>query len=43
VVWSLAFSPDGKQLASTSGYSGNGEIRIWDTPQWDSPVIGPRD
>jgi WD40 repeat protein len=32
VVWSVAFSPDGKRLASASGYpyANPGEVKVWD-------------
>ena len=33
-VMGVAFSPDGKRLASTSGYRVNGELKIWDTAPW---------
>ena len=29
-LWCVAFSPDGRRLATGSGYKGKGEVRIWD-------------
>jgi hypothetical protein len=39
----VAFSPDGRRLASCSGYKGKGEIKLWDRTLWDkqSVVRGP--
>jgi WD40 repeat protein len=34
-LWGVAFSPDGRYLASCSGYKGNGTIQIWDRTLWD--------
>jgi WD40 repeat protein len=34
VVYGLAFSPDGRCLASASGYAGHGEIKVWDASLW---------
>jgi hypothetical protein len=31
----VAFSPDGKQLGSASGYRGKGEVKIWDASTWN--------
>ena len=31
----VAFSPDGKRLAFAGGYRGRGEVKIWDTTQWE--------
>ena len=39
-VLSVAFSPDGKRLASSSGYRGKGEVKVWDATQWDEEA-GP--
>jgi WD40 repeat protein len=33
-LWSVAFSPDGRYLASCSGYKGRGTIQIWDASAW---------
>jgi WD40 repeat protein/serine/threonine protein kinase len=41
-VWGVAFSPDGRRLAACSGYKGWGEIRLWDTAQWEKPVTSGR-
>jgi WD40 repeat protein/serine/threonine protein kinase len=41
-VWGVAFSPDGRHLAACSGYKGWGEIRLWDTAQWEKPVMSRR-
>jgi len=35
-VCCVAFSPDGKRLASGGGYIKRGEVKIWDTTQWDN-------
>jgi WD40 repeat protein len=34
-VLKVAFSPDGRRLASGSGYTGHGEILVWDSELWD--------
>jgi WD40 repeat protein len=34
-VLSVAFSPNGKYLASSSGYRGRGEVKVWDATQWE--------
>jgi WD domain, G-beta repeat len=33
-VLSVDFGPDGKWLASSSGYRGKGEVKVWDSMQW---------
>jgi WD40 repeat protein len=38
-LWGVAFSPDGRSLATCSGYKGKGTIQIWDATLWD--VRGP--
>jgi WD40 repeat protein len=38
-VWGVVFSPDGRHLAACSGYKGRGEIRLWETAQWEEPVM----
>jgi WD40 repeat protein/serine/threonine protein kinase len=35
-VWGVAFSPDGRRLATCSGYKGRGEIRLWDATLWEN-------
>ena len=37
-VFSVSFSPDGKRLASSSGYRSKGEIKIWDATWWDKKI-----
>jgi WD40 repeat protein len=34
-LWGVAFSPDGRYLASCSGYKGRGTIQIWDASAWE--------
>jgi WD40 repeat protein len=34
-LWSVAFSPDGRSLATCSGYKGKGTIQIWDAGAWE--------
>jgi eukaryotic-like serine/threonine-protein kinase len=34
-VLGVAFSPDGRRLASCGGYRGKGEIKIWDVALWE--------
>jgi WD40 repeat protein len=34
-LWSVAFSPDGRSLATCSGYKGKGTIQIWDASAWE--------
>ena len=34
-VLGVAFSPDGRRLASCGGYRGKGEIKIWDAASWE--------
>jgi len=31
----VAYSPDGKRLASAGGYRARGEVKVWDATQWD--------
>jgi hypothetical protein len=38
----VAFSPDGRRLASAGGYAGNGEIKVWDAVLWDKNASGGR-
>jgi WD40 repeat protein len=33
-VQGVAFSPDGRRLATCGGYRGKGEIKIWDAASW---------
>ena len=33
-LWGVAFSPDGRYLATCSGYKGKGTIQIWDAGLW---------
>jgi WD40 repeat protein/serine/threonine protein kinase len=33
-VWDVAFSPDGRFLASCGGYKGKGEVRMWASSLW---------
>jgi WD40 repeat protein len=34
-LWGVAFSPDGRYLATCSGYKGRGTIQIWDASAWE--------
>ena len=34
-VLSVSFSPDGRWLASSSGYRGKGEVKVWDSTLWN--------
>ena len=34
-LWSVAFSPDGRYLASCGGYKGKGTIQIWNRTKWE--------
>ena len=38
----LAFSPDGRRLASGSGYAGHGEVKVWDATLWENKSSGGR-
>jgi eukaryotic-like serine/threonine-protein kinase len=39
-VLGVAFSPDGRRLASCGGYRGRGEIKIWDATRWENGPPG---
>jgi WD40 repeat protein len=39
-VYSVAFSPDGRRLASASGYADRGEVKVWDAALWESKGSG---
>jgi WD40 repeat protein len=41
-IQSLAFSPDGRRLASGSGYAGHGEIMVWDASLWENATREPQ-
>jgi WD40 repeat protein/serine/threonine protein kinase len=36
----VAYSADGKWLVSCGGYRSKGDVRIWDTAQWERPASG---
>src|SRR5262249_1464804 len=38
-VLGVAFSPDGRRLASCGGYRGKGEIKIWDAALWEKNQV----
>ena len=33
-IYGLTFSPDGRRLASASGYGDHGEVKVWDASLW---------
>jgi WD40 repeat protein len=35
-VWGVAFSPDGRHLATCGGYAGKGEVKVWDATRWNN-------
>ena len=35
-ILGLAFSPDGRRLASASGYASHGELKVWDSTLWEN-------
>jgi WD40 repeat protein len=39
-IHSVAFSPDGRRLASASGYADRGEIKVWDATLWENRGAG---
>ena len=38
VMWDaiVRVNPDGKYLASASGYRGKGEVKVWEASRWDT-------
>jgi WD40 repeat protein/serine/threonine protein kinase len=36
-VLCVAYSPDGKRLVTSGGYRAKGDVRVWNTSQWDKP------
>jgi WD40 repeat protein len=38
-LWGIAFSANGRYLASCSGYKGRGTIQIWDASLWDKQSV----
>jgi len=40
-LWGVAFSPDGRYLATCSGYKGKGTIQLWDATRWEQKLPQP--
>jgi WD40 repeat protein len=40
VIYELAFSPDGRRLASASGSPRRGEVKVWDASLWEHKANG---
>jgi WD40 repeat protein len=39
-IYGLEFSPDGRRLATGSGYADHGEVKVWDASLWENKANG---